>query len=728
MKTKLFKMASPLCAAALLACSHSTSDKAGFNATQFVNPFAGTGDHGHVFLGANVPFGMVQLGPSQFVKGWDWCSGYHWSDSALVGFSHTHLSGTGIGDLGDITFFPFTGKNDSVSAFSRDNEVCRPGYYNVLLDDSGVEVELTATTRTGFHKYSFPESADTAFVKVDLKYGIGWDRAVETSLNIENDSTISGYRFSRGWAPSHKVFFSAVFSSPIVSHEGDSVKATLAFTPGGKPLLAKVGISPVSVANARENLTAENNGWDFNAVAEGADLAWNNQLSKVKVDARNETDLRKFYTALYHTMFAPAVYNDVNGDYRAADGTVANTGGKFTDYTIFSLWDTYRAAHPLATIIHPELQNDYAETFIDIYRRQGKLPVWHLHGNETNCMVGNPGVIVLGDLVMKGLVSDNEAAYEAMKASMMLDERSLTPLREYGYIPYDSPDGNENVAKGMEYAIAAKAVADVATKLGKTEDAVYFSKLGESYREYFDPVTKFMRGKSIDGKFREGNFDPFSATHRADDYCEGNAWQYIWLVPQNPRGLMSLFGSEDAFVAKLDSLFTVEGVMGDDASPDISGLIGQYAHGNEPSHHTVYLYNYAGVPAKAAPLLRRVMNELYNDDPAGICGNEDVGQMSAWFVLSSMGLYQVEPSSGKFVFGTPLFNSAKVSLGDGKELEIIAHNNSDENIYIQNVTFNGSPYDKSYIDYSDLKKGGKLEFNMGPKPSADFGTAPESRP
>ncbi|MDE6240699.1 MAG: GH92 family glycosyl hydrolase [Muribaculaceae bacterium] len=717
-----------LIAVLLLSCASRNLQTSDTRYTDLVNPFIGTGDHGHVFLGANVPFGMVQLGPSQKIKGWDWCSGYHYSDSTILGFSHTHLSGTGIGDLGDITLLPVTNPNDTAYTFSHDNEICRPGYYKVKFDDSDIEAELTATTRTGFHRYTFPAEADTAYVKLNLLYGIGWDKATETKIVIDNDSTVSGYRYSRGWARNQKIYFIIEFSQPFINTTGNDENMTFSFRPSSDPLLVKVGVSPVSVENAKDNLLAENSGWDFDFMTKAADEAWNSQLAKIDVKSKNDTDKRKFYTALYHTMFAPSVFNDVNGDYRGADGEVYNTGGQFTDYTIFSLWDTYRAAHPLSTLIHPDLQSDYVNTFINIYRQQGKLPVWHLHANETDCMIGNPGVIVLGDLFAKGFVNDSLSAYEAMKESCMLDERSLDALKKYGYIPYDAPGCNESVAKGLEYAIADDAVAKVASLLGKNEDSSYFGERAESYRKYFDNTTNFMRGKSVEGKFRDETFNPFAATHREDDYCEGNGWQYVWLVPHNPHGLMSLFDSEEEFINKLDSLFIVEGVLGDDASPDISGMIGQYAHGNEPSHHTVYLYNYAGQPYKAAPILRQVMNELYNDDVAGLCGNEDVGQMSAWFVMSSMGLYQVEPTGGKFIFGSPLFDSVTIDVGNDKQLEVVAHNNSAENIYIQSVSFNGEPYDKSYIDYNQIKNGGKLEFVMGDIPSDVFGVSADARP
>ena len=411
-------------------------------------------------------------------------------------------------------------------------------------------------------------------------------------------------------------------------------------------------------------------------------------------------------------MIAPSVFSDVNGDYRGADGNIYNTDGKFTNYTTLSLWDTYRAAHPLSTILFPERQNDYAETFINIYRQQGKLPVWHLHGNETDCMIGNPGVIVLSDLLLKGFVSDTLGAYDALKNSSMLDERSLSILKQYGYIPYDAPDVNESVAKGLEYAIADAAVARVARQLGYEDDAAYFDKRSKGYMAYFDPTIGFMRGKGIDGKFRNEIFDPFATSHRADDYCEGNGWQYTWLVSGDPDGLINLFGGPEQFTSKLDSLFIQESILNGDASPDISGFIGQYAHGNEPGHHILYLYKYVGQPEKGAPLLRQVMNDLYSDTPDGLCGNEDVGQMSAWFVMSSMGLYQVEPAGGKLAIGTPLFDRVKIEMPSGKSFEIVAKNNSPENIYVKSVRLNGVPHDRNFIDFSEIQDGGTLELEM----------------
>lgn len=693
------------------SCSRTTRDAAGVeNLTQYVDPFIGTGGHGHVFIGANVPFGFVQLGPSQVVKGWDWCSGYHYSDSTVLGFSHTHLSGTGIGDLGDVLFLPTTDRGLTETRFSHDNETARPGFYSVRLDDAGVDVELTATTHAGLHRYSFP-AQDTAYVKVNLAYGIGWDRPVETHMELAGDSVLSGYRYSTGWARDQKIYFYARFSRPVIESEIDDTLAVCAFAPSAEPLLAEVGLSANSVESAAANLYAEVGDADFDSVKERADREWNENLARVTISTPNDRDRRVFYTSLFHTMTAPVTFSDADERQKK--------------YSVFSLWDTYRAAHPMYTLLFPEMQGDIAATFMDIYNAQGKLPVWHLHGNETNCMIGNPGVIVLGDLTLKGFVADERAAYEAMKGSVLRDERSLDMLKKYGYIPFDLEGCDESVAKGLEYAIADDAVARVGARIGIADTV--FTTRARAYHRYFDPVTGFMRGVDSKGHFRSGEFDPFATTHRADDYCEGNAWQYVWLVPHDPHGLIGLFPSEDAFVAKLDSLFVVEGNLGENASPDISGLIGQYAHGNEPSHHVVYLYNYAGKPYKAAPLLRRVLTELYRDEPDGLCGNEDVGQMSAWFVLSSMGIYQVEPAGGKYVIGSPLFDSATIHLPGGKEFTVTAKNNSPENIYVQSATLNGRPYTKGYIEYADIAGGGELQLVMGDAPS-DFGCNESDRP
>ena len=711
-----------LTAAVALATIFSVSAQ---DYTQYVNPFIGTGGHGHVFLGANVPFGNIQAGPTQKKQGWDWCSGYHYSDSTVIGFGQMHLSGTGIGDLGDVSLLPMTNPSQREVKFSHRAEYVRPGYYSVMLA-SGIRVELTATQRVAFHRYSFPADATKGYIALNLAQGIGWDKMTSCKFKQESDKIITGFRMSEGWAKDQRVYFVAEFSEPVKLEENErETIGIFSVASTNQPLLVKVGISAVSVENARENLQQELPGWNFASVVAKANADWNRELSKIAIKTQDERAKRIFYTALYHTMIAPSVFSDVNGEYRGADGKTHK--GDFTDYTTFSLWDTYRAAFPLMTLIQPEMQRDLAETMLHIFKQQGKLPVWHLMGNETDCMVGNPGIPVLVDIALKGFNVDKKAVFEAVKASAMRDERGMGLLKKYGYIPCDLDPEKETVAKGLEYALADACIAKLAKQLGKTEDYKYFYKRSQSYRDfYFDKQTKFMRGVTSDHKFREP-FDPFSTVHRQDDYTEGNAWQYVWLVPHDVHGLVAAFGGEKPFVSKLDSLFIVNGDMGAEASPDITGLIGQYAHGNEPSHHILYMYNYVGQPWKGADKIRYVLANLYHDDFDGLSGNEDVGQMSAWYILSSVGFYQVDPAGGRYVFGSPLFDEATLNVGNGKTFRVVAHNNSSENKYIQSAKLNGKPYTRSYIDFKDIVRGGTLEFVMGNKPS-QFGVKPSDRP
>lgn len=711
MKFGKFYLKTQLLALVLAGFSMSVS-AAQDSFTQFVNPYIGTGGHGHVFLGANVPFGAVQLGPTQITRGWDWCSGYHYSDSLIIGFGHMHLSGTGIGDLGDIAFLPTFDATTYTERFSHDAEYVRPGYYTVRLADSKILVELTATQRAGMHRYTYPLSSKQPLLKLNLKQGIGWDKMTKCQLTQENPTTVSGYRLSEGWAKDQRVYFVAEFSRAVKLQEmqADSV-GVFSFDDATKPLLVRVGISAVSVDNAKANLRAEIKDWNFDRVAQEADAAWNDELGKIKVETSNLDDKTIFYTGLYHTMIAPSVFSDVNGQYRGSDGKIYQ--GDFVNYTTLSLWDTYRAAHPLMTIIHPEKQRDIAQTFLHIFQQQGKLPVWHLVGNETDCMVGNPGIPVLADIVLKGFDVDKKAAYQAMRTSSLLDERSLDNLKKFGYIPWNRDSTFETVAKGLEYALADACVAKVAKLLEEKKDYQYFFNRSKSYKYYFDKKTGFMRGVD-NGKFREP-FNPFHSSHRNDDYTEGNAWQYTWLVPHDVPGLIKLFGGKRPFVTKLDSLFTISGDLGENASPDISGLIGQYAHGNEPSHHILYMYNYVGQHDKTAEKVREVLKTMYHNDFDGLSGNEDVGQMSAWYILSSLGIYQVEPAGGRYMFGSPLFDKAVVNVGKGKTFTIIAHNNSAKNVYVQQIKLNGRPYKKLYIDYKDIVSGGTLEFFMTDK-------------
>ncbi len=692
--------------------------------TRLVNPFIGTGGHGHVFLGANVPFGFVQIGPSQSTSGWDWTSGYHYSDSTIVGFAQLHLSGTGIGDLGDVLMLPVLKPEQQMVEYSHKAEHVSPGYYSVMLDN-GIRAEMTATERTGLHRYTLPADAKEGFLRLNLRSGIGWDKVLECNIQQESPTVVSGYRISEGWANYQTVYFVAEFSKPVevFSEEGDTVKV-FHYGAGEQPLLIKVGVSAVSIDGAKENLKTEQKGWNFSKVLAEAETKWEKQLNKIRIKGGTDDERTIFYTALYHTMIAPSVFCDVDGNYRGSDRLIHK--GDFTNYTTFSLWDTYRAAHPLMTIIHPDMQEDIATTMLNIWREQGKLPVWHLMGCETNCMVGNPGIPVMADLVLKGLTKQNDDAFEAMRASALLDERGLSLLKQYGYIPCDLFADNETVGRGLEYALADWCVARVAEKMNRKNDQELFDQRARGYRYYFDKNSLFMRGLDSKGRFREP-FNPFHTAPANRDYTEGNAWQYTWLVPHDVHGLVSLFPSEERFVEKLDSLFIVEGDMGEDVPPDISGFIGQYAHGNEPSHHVLYMYNYVGKPWKGAKLIRQTMNELYRNDPDGLSGNEDVGQMSAWYILSALGFYQVEPAGGKYVIGSPLFPEAEVNIGNGKSFIIKAKDVSDQNIYVQSALLNGQPHTHSFIMYEDIMSGGTLELQMGPQPS-DFGTQESDRP
>lgn len=734
-KSLLFVPVLSLC---LASCGSSQKEQEMEDLTQFVDPRIGTGGHGHVFYGANVPYGFIQLGPTSIPQSWDWVSGYHVSDSTVIGFPHTHLSGTGIGDLHDINVMPVVGevtysRGDASSyetglwSYSdRSKEVVTPGYYRTHLSRYNVDVELTATKRVGFHKYTFLGNESPAIV-FDMVNGGCWDKTTEAVIRVVNDSTVSGYRYSKGWADDQRVFFRAEFSRKFDNVEfivNDSVKegdmakgaqlfARVNFAAGNQePVYMKVALSPTSEEGAQLNMQTELSGWDFEKTIADAKAAWNKELNKVKVYTTDEASKKIFYTSLYHTLFAPSEFCDVNGDYYGADKQMHKDEG-FVNYTTFSLWDTYRAAQPLMTILHPEKMSDIINTMLHIHQQQGKLPVWHLMGCETNCMVGNPGVPVVADAILKDIKGfDTELAFKALKESSMLPERGMEHRIEYGFIPADKM--TEAIAYDMEYAIADWAVAQAAQKLGKQEDYEYFLKRSKSYKNYFDASTGFMRGKMLDGSWRTP-FSPYASSHREDDYCEGNAWQYTWLVPHDVEGLVECFGSKEAFVNKLDSLFLANGDMGEASSPDISGLIGQYAHGNEPSHHTVYLYTLVGQPWKTADRIKEILHTMYTDQPDGLSGNEDVGQMSAWYILSSFGFYQVEPAGGKFVFGYPNFDKVEIAVPAGKFV-IERENKGQQNNYIQGIVFNGTEYKKPWIEYADIMKGGELKFLMGDEP------------
>jgi len=718
--------------------------------TSFVDPFIGSGGHGHVFVGANVPFGAMQVGPSNFYKGWDWSSAYHNSDSIVKGFSHLHLSGTGCADLGDILVMPNHGElkvdvgsqekpeSGFASYYKKSSEIAKAGYYSVVLDSYDIKVELTSSERVAFHQYHFPESKDSRII-VDLGEGNS-DTPTETFMHQVNDTIFAGYRLSKGWAADQREYFALIISKPCSDFslfEGNKklnsdaaksvyLKGVIGFeTEADEIIKMKLAISPISMENALENIKIEIPAWDFDEVYSAAKAKWNKELDKIDIQTKHNADKPTFYTALYHTMIAPNIFDDANGQYRGVDNKIYSDKNS-TNYTLFSLWDTYRTAHPLYTIFQSERVPDMVNSMLKIYQQQGKLPIWHLRGNETNTMVGYSAVPVIVDAFFKGIKGiDYELAYEAIKVSTTEDfEPGIKELKKYGYIPSDKM--HESVARAMEYAISDWGVSKMAEKLGKTEDAKYYNKRALAYQDYFDSETQFMRGKLSDGSWRSP-FDPISAQHRVNDYCEGNAWQYIWLVPQDPEGLISLFGSDKAFTTKLDSLFSMSSDLEENASADITGLIGQYAHGNEPSHHITYLYAYAGEQYKTAEKVRFILRNLYNDKVDGLCGNEDCGQMSAWYVMSSMGFYPVNPSNGAYVFGSPLFDEAVINLAN-KEFKITVENNSDSNLYIQSVMLNGENYEKSFITHKDIMKGGKLKFVMGDKPNKNFGKELSNRP
>lgn len=715
----------------ILATSCSTTPKSEETPqeplTQYVNPLIGSGGHGHVFVGASVPFGMVQLGPTSINQTWDWCSGYHQDEATVIGFSHTHLSGTGIGDLFDVTVMPVTGEvtyargtveeqNSGMwSPADRTQEKAEPGYYSVPLTRYGIKAEMTATARVGLHRYTFPEAEDAAIV-IDLQNGGCWDQTTEASMQAEGNNRIVGYRYSKGWAKNQRIYFVAEFAKPFESFElkgeQDMYGRASFSTAAGEEVMLKVAISPVSIEGAKLALEKELPGWDFAAVQTAAVEQWEKELARIRIESDSKEQKEIFYTAMYHAMIAPMLFSDVNGDYRGADDKVYNSDKP--RYTCFSLWDTYRAKQPLMTIIQPEKAGEFVATMVDICDKQGDLPVWHLWGNETDCMVGDPGIPVVADAIVKGIEGfDREAAFAAIKKTAAVEERGKEFRHKHGYIPCDL--FTEAVAFDMEYALADGAAANAAKALGKDADYEHFTKMSHSYRKFFDKETGFVRGVDENGKFRTP-FNPYFSAHRADDYCEGNAWQYTWLVPHDLGGYIDLFGSKEACLVRLDSLFLAPSTVEGDPSPDISGMIGQFAHGNEPSHHILYLYTMMGQPQKTAKWVREVMTTQYRNDFDGLSGNEDMGQMSAWYIMSAMGFYEVEPASARYWFGSSLFDRAELTVKGGKFV-IETVNNSDTNIYIKSIKLNGKPYELPYINHSDIAKGGTLTIEMSDTPT-----------
>lgn len=710
----------------------------------YVNPFIGTADHGHTYPGATVPFGMVQLSPDNGRSGWDWCSGYNYGDSVIAGFSHLHLSGTGIGDLCDISVMPsigvLPGTGKITSSFSHDREIAEPGYYAVLLKDFGVWAELTTTLHAGMHRYIFPASGNS-MIRFDLGFAINWDKATEGYFQKINDTTFVGYRYSTGWAKDQRVYFAVVLSKPVKDMVlyGDNaqvkadrvkahdVKACLLFdTRPAERILMKVGLSFADIDGAKKSLE-EIPGWDFDAVRKIAVDAWEDELGKVRVVSDNTRLKQTFYTALYHSFEAPVTFTDRDLRYKGIDGKPVQATGK--RYTVHSIWDTFRANNPLFTILQPDRVPDIINSFLDFYDQYGLLPVWDLEYNETNCMTGYHSVVDISDAILKGFKGfDVEKAYAAMKKSAMQDIRGTNLYRQYGYVPQDKMGSSVTIT--LEYAYDDWCIAQVAKFLGKNDDYALFMKRAHSFEPLFDKGTGFFRAKNADGSWVQP-FDPYYSEHDPDKamYTEGNAWQHSWFVPQDPQGLINLFGGKAAYINKLDSLFAVPSTLkGANTSPDISGMIGQYAQGNEPSHHIAYLYNYAGEPWKTADRIRLITSTLYDNTPHGLCGNEDCGQMSAWYVFSALGFYPVNPVSEEYVIGSPLFDRVSVSLPGNKTFTLVALNNSPANKYVQSARLNGKRYDKSYITHADIEAGGVLELTMGDKPGKTWGTAPADVP
>ena len=712
--------------------------------TDYVDPFIGSGGHGHVFVGANVPYGAVQVGPSNFYKGWDWCSGYNYRDSMIVGFSQLHLSGTGIGDLGDILVMPYMGGvklergrekerySGYASKFSHKTENAKPGYYQVRLEDYDIDVELTASERVGYHKYTFPQG-ENARIIVDLQEGLN-DRAIDAYMELADEYTIKGYRFSEGWAKKQQVFFAIKSSVPIhdfsVYEDGKlvsekkgsakSVKSLISFAKSPGVVSLKIGISPISSENALMNIKSEIPHWDFEEIVKLAEHKWNKELSKISIETSNESDKRIFYTSMFHLMVHPSLFNDCNGDYMGADWKVHRDPG-FDNYTIFSLWDTYRAAHPLYTIIDPKRTADFVNSMLAIYDQTGQLPIWHLRGYDTGTMVGINCLEIISEAYMKGNKGfDPERAFQALKNVAMSDIRGMDFDRNFEVIPSDVMK-NRPVATALEYAIGTASIALMAQAMNKTEDYEYFSKRARNYKLYYDKEVGFFRGKMADGSWNP-IFHPIKSKKPwATDYAEGNPWQYLWLVPQDVEGLIELLGGEKAFADKLDTFFSLDSGDDEDVLLDLTGCIGQYAHGNEPSHHIAYLYSYIGQQWKTARLIRYILKEFYRDQPDGIIGNEDCGQMSAWYIMSSLGFYPVFTASGQYVLGSPLFDKITINHENGKKFTIEAINNSSENIYIQSVELNGKKYDLAYITHQDIMQGGKLVIKMGCTPNYNWG-------
>jgi predicted alpha-1,2-mannosidase len=718
----------------LNGCSHS-EQPAEDRLTALVNPFMGTEGPGNTYPGATVPFGMVQLSPDIGYSGWDRIAGYSWPDSIITGFSHLHLSGTGAGDLYDILLTPVNSKavkttpengNRPYSLFSHNQEQAEPGYYQVYLQDYGINAELTATRRTGIHQYTFPQDDNSGFI-IDLGYALNWDGPTETFLQIVDDQTISGYRYSAGWAADQRVYFVARFSKPATSMQlfqknapvdGQSVKDThtkvdLRFaTSDNEKVMVKVGISSASIEGAAKAIDTEAPQWDFNAIKTAASDTWENELQKIRVQSDNEIRKRTFYTTLYQSMLAPTLYSDAQGNYKGADSNYHTASG-YDKYDTFSLWDTFRAAHPLYTLMHPERVPDMIQSMLSHYRETGLLPVWSMQGNETNMMIGYHAVPVIVDAYFKGIGGfDVVEAYEACKSNALSSDPGIQKYRELGYVPISYDHENWSVSKTLEYAYNDWCIATFAKALGKMDDYQYFLKRSENWRHHFDTESGFLRPKDDKGRFLKD----FVAREYTDHYCESNAWHYFWFVPQNIEGLQSALG-EERFSARLDSMFTYDPYASDELPIFSTGMIGQYVHGNEPSHHVAYLYHYTGQAWKTQERVRQILTTMYAPEHYGHCGNEDCGQMSAWYTFSSLGFYPVNPSTGIYLIGSPLWKHATLQLPGRKQFTVEAPEVDDTHLYIQEAFLNGEALTRPWITHSEITNGGTLTFKMSTTPN-----------
>ena len=726
----------PLLLVLILTACTSSQERASTDYTQYVNPFIGTDFTGNTYPGAQAPFGMVQLSPDNGLPGWDRISGYFYPDSTIAGFSHTHLSGTGAGDLYDISFMPVTLPYKEAEAplgihskFSHDDESATAGYYRVLLKDYNIHVELTATERCGIQRYTFPEAKAAIFL--NLKKAMNWDFTNDTQVEIVDSVTIQGYRFSDGWARDQHIYFRTRFSKPFTSvqidttaivkdgnHIGTATIARFDFdTQKGEQIIVSTAISGVSTEGAAKNLLAEVPDDNFDKYRNLTRDNWNRQLSKIEIVSNSTDDKVNFYTALYHSMIAPTIYSDVDGTYYGPDKKTHKTDG-WVNYSTFSLWDTFRAAHPLFTYTEPERANDMVKSFIAFYEQNKRLPVWNFYGSETDMMIGYHAVPVIVDAYLKGITDvDPEKALEACIATANIDNyRGIGVYKKLGYVPYNIADSynaeNWSLSKTLEYAYDDYCIAKMAEKMGKKEIADEFYKRSLNYKNLYNPATSFMQPKDDKGNFIK-NFSPDEYTPHI---CESNGWQYFWSVQQDIDGLIALTGGKERFAQKLDSMFTYHPSADDELPIFSTGMIGQYAHGNEPSHHVIYLYNAVEQPWKTQQYAAKVMHELYQNSPAGLCGNEDCGQMSAWYVFSAMGFYPVDPVSGKYEIGTPLFPEMQMHLSNGNTFTVLAPTVSKENIYIQAVKLDGKPYSKSYITHEQIMEGATLEFEMGNTP------------